>query len=62
MRHTHNSAFYVPLTNIKPITCPRCKTYVRLIQRTPLPAGLTGEMRTFECKKCGNQTKIIVKD
>ena len=29
------------------VTCPRCKRYVHLIQRAPLPAGLTGEMRTF---------------
>ena len=47
MRHIHHAAFYVPLTNIKPVTCPRCKRYVHLIQRAPLPAGLTGEMRTF---------------
>src|SRR5512139_2936013 len=39
---------------------PRCKTYVRLIERAPLPAGLKGEVRTFECKKCGKQLKIIV--
>jgi hypothetical protein len=62
MRHTHYPAFtYVPLTNIKPIACPRCKRYVHLIERAPLPAGLKGEMRTFECKKCGKQ-KIIVQD
>ncbi|MGA9161193.1 MAG: hypothetical protein WB297_10085, partial [Actinomycetota bacterium] len=64
MRHTrHHLAFtYVPLTNIKPIACPRCKANVRLIERAPLPAGLKGEMRTFECKKCGKQMKIIVED
>ena len=63
MRHTRHPAFtYIPLTNIKPIACPRCKAYVRLIERAPLPAGLKGEMRTFECKKCAKQTKIIVED
>jgi hypothetical protein len=41
MRHTRYPAFtYVPLTNTKPIACPRCKRYVHLIQRVPLPAGL----------------------
>jgi hypothetical protein len=63
MRHTRHPAFiYVPLTNIKPIACPCCKANVRPIERAPLPAGLKGEMRTFECKKCGKQTEIIVKD
>ena len=62
MRHTRYPAFtYVPLTNTKPIACPRCKRYVHLIQRVPLPAGLKGEMCTFECKNCGKQ-KIIVQD
>ena len=49
-------------TNIKPIACPRCKAFARLIERAPLPAGLEGEMRTLECKKCGKQTKMILKD
>ena len=63
MQHTRYPAYtYVPLTNTEPITCPRCKRYVHLIERAPLPAGLKGEMRTFECKKCGKQTKIIVED
>ena len=61
MQHTHHPACTsVPQTNINPTACPSCKTYVRLIERAPLPAGLKGEMRTFECKKCSKQMKIIV--
>ena len=62
MQHPRNPAFtYVPLSKIKPISCPLCKAYVRLIERVPLPAGLRGEMLTFACKKCGKQ-KIILQD
>ena len=57
MQHPRHPAF----ANIKPISCPHCKAYVRLIERVPLPAGLRGEMLTFDCKKCGKQ-KIIVED
>ena len=62
MQHTRHAFTYVPLTNIKPIACPRCKAFARLIERAPLPAGLECEMRTLECKKCGKQTKIIFED
>ena len=58
----HPSFTYIPSTKITPIACPRCKAFARLIQRAPLPAGLNGEMHTFQCKKCGTQTKIIVQD
>jgi transcription elongation factor Elf1 len=47
---------------IAPMDCPRCGAYAHLIDCVPLPAGLSGEMQTFECKDCGKQTKIIVKD
>ena len=52
---------FIP-TDIAPIACLRCRSKAYLIRRVPLPADLKGEMRTFQCKTCGKQTKIIVKD
>ena len=62
MRHTHNPALLRPTDQHQADCLPALQNICGLIQRAPLPAGLKGEMRTFECKKCGNQTKIIVKD
>ena len=43
-----------------PIACSHCKANAHLIWHSPLPAGLKGEMRIFECKACGKQIKMIV--
>jgi hypothetical protein len=50
---------FVP-TDIESIACRRCEGKARLIRREPLPADLEGEMLTFECTKCGKQSKAIV--
>jgi hypothetical protein len=45
---------------IKPLRCTECGDNAVLIRRSPHPLdGL--EIRTFECQKCGNQTRRIVK-
>ena len=44
---------------IKPLRCRECGGNAVLIRRSPHPVeGL--EIRTFECQKCGNQTRRIV--
>jgi hypothetical protein len=44
---------------IKPLRCSECGGNAVLIRRSPHPLdGL--EIRTFECQKCGNQTRRIV--
>lgn len=53
---------YISPTHITPIACSHCGENARLLWHSPLPAGLMGEMRTFQCKGCGKQTKIIVED
>lgn len=59
MPKRHPPFTYIPI-DVAPIDCQRCGAKAQLIQRAQLPAGLKGEMRTFECKKCGKQLKIIV--
>jgi hypothetical protein len=45
---------------IKPLRCRECGGNAVLIRRSPHPLdGL--EIRTFECQKCGIQTRRIVK-
>ena len=45
---------------IKPLRCTECGDNAVLIRRSPHPLdGL--EIRTFECQKCGIQTRRIVK-
>jgi hypothetical protein len=45
---------------IKPLRCRECGGNAALIRRSPHPLdGL--EIRTFECQKCGIQTRRIVK-
>ena len=53
---------YIPLVHIKPIVCPRCGEKARAVWYSPLPAGLVGEMRTFECEHCGKKTKLIAEE
>ena len=54
-------AYTLP-TDVPPTVCPRCGGNARLVWRSPLPADLKGEMRAFQCKKCGKQTKIVIED
>lgn len=42
------------------IACPKCKTNAHVFHALPLAAGLKGEMHTYTCRRCGEQTKIIV--
>jgi hypothetical protein len=45
---------------IKPLRCRECGGNAVLIRRSPHPLdGL--EIRTFECQKCANETRRIVK-
>jgi hypothetical protein len=53
---------YIPLANIEPISCARCGKKAHPIWHSPLPAGLMGEMCTFECDTCGKKTKMIVEE
>jgi predicted RNA-binding Zn-ribbon protein involved in translation (DUF1610 family) len=53
---------YLALAHINPIVCPRCGEKARAVWYSPLPAGLKGEMRTFECEDCGEKTKLIVNE
>jgi DNA-directed RNA polymerase subunit RPC12/RpoP len=61
MPQRHQSVTQSP-AYVPPTICLRCGANVRLVWRSPLPADLKGEMRAFECKDCGKQTKIIVDD
>ncbi len=51
---------YIP--PIPPIACGHCGGKARVIDRSPLPAGVEGEIRTFQCKECGAQTKMIAEE
>lgn len=62
MPKRHPPFTYIPPTDIAPIACEHCGGKARLIRRSPLAADLKGEMRTFRCKGCDKQTKIIVQD
>jgi predicted RNA-binding Zn-ribbon protein involved in translation (DUF1610 family) len=62
MPQRHPSVTYTSPTYIPQTVCPRCGANTRLIWRSPLPADLKGEMRAFECKDCGKQTKIVVEE
>jgi hypothetical protein len=53
-------SIYIPPTHIMPIECEECGENARAIWHSPLPAGLKGEMRVFECEDCGSQMKLIV--
>jgi len=53
----------IPETHITPIDCPRCGAHAHLIRRSPAVTGDgKGELRTFECIQCGEQTETFVKD
>ena len=51
---------YIPPTHIMPVACSHCGENAQPIWHSPLPAGLKGEMRVFECEDCGSQMKLIV--
>ena len=53
---------YIPPFHVNPIACPRCGEKARAVWHSPLPAGLKGEMRTFECERCGKKMKLIVEE
>jgi DNA-directed RNA polymerase subunit RPC12/RpoP len=53
---------YIALAHINPIVCSRCGEKARAVSHLPLPAGLEGEMRTFECEHCGKKMKLIVEE
>ncbi len=57
----HHPPFtYIPPT--PPIACEHCGGKARFIERSPLAAGVEGEMLTFQCRECGNQTKRIANE
>jgi DNA-directed RNA polymerase subunit M/transcription elongation factor TFIIS len=49
-------------TDIASIVCRHCGGKARLVRREPLAAAEEGEMLTFECEKCGKQSKAIVQE
>jgi len=53
---------YIALAHINPIVCPRCGGKARAVWHSPLPAGLEGELRTFECEDCGKKMKMIIEE
>jgi len=53
---------YIALAHINPIVCRRCGGKARAVWHSPLPAGLEGEVRTFECEDCGKKTKMIIEE
>ena len=59
--HHSDPRIYVPPTYIAPIGCSNCGATARLLSRSPLVAERKGEKRTFRCKTCGEDTKIIVR-
>jgi hypothetical protein len=52
---------FIP-TDITSIVCRHCGGKSRLVRHEPLAADVEGEMLTFECEKCGKQSKAIVQD
>jgi DNA-directed RNA polymerase subunit RPC12/RpoP len=51
---------YIPPSHIMPIECPHCEDTAHPLWHSPLPAGLKGEMRVFECVGCGRESRLIV--
>jgi len=50
-------------TYITPIDCPKCGAHAHLMRPSPALTGDgKGEIRTFECMKCGEHTKTFIKD
>jgi len=52
---------FIP-TDITSIVCRHCGGKSRLVRHEPLAADVEGEMLTFECEKCGKQSKAIVQN
>ena len=50
-------------THITPINCPHCEGKTHLIRREPAVTGDgRGEMRTFECFDCQQQSQMFIRD
>ncbi len=61
MPQAHQAFTYIPPTHITPIACPQCGAHAHLIRRE-YHAELKGELRTFHCSDCKNETVVTVKD
>lgn len=49
--------------HITPINCPHCRGPARLTRRSPaVTADGNGEIRTFDCLACQQQTEMFVRD
>jgi hypothetical protein len=53
----HRAFTYIPPTYITPIACPHCGSRANLVRRE-YRAELKGELRTFRCVDCANETEI----
>ncbi len=60
MPKRHPPLSHTSPTEARQVACTRCRANAHLLWYSPLPAGLKGEMRVFQCRACGKQTKIIV--
>ncbi len=63
MPQAHRAFTYVPVppTYIIPIVCRHCGGDAHLIRRQ-YHAELNGEIRTFQCSDCKNDTEMTVED
>ena len=50
----------IPPTLVTPITCPKCRDDAAHLVGRALYNNLECEMRTFECKGCGNVSIVTI--